>query len=208
MAAASASTDPRATRRAWARGRSRWVTATPFHGAPISTSSTREWPTIPAAATSSPTQPGSVQHPVRRASATRWESDTPSDAYEELKRRLSGPSPSLAAPIFLLRRECLQVSDEVFAFLRVGNGNAHLLPGDELLRVGEPARERLLAPDHARGSDRGGIRIARRRARLAPEHAAMRGPDLVLVHRVAGGAIGLVEILAPRRIARGRRRKA
>src|SRR5258706_8442629 len=190
--AADASTAPRATRRAWARARFPSATATPSRGAPMDTSSTRASRTIHAQVTSSPMAPGSAPRPAGRAWATSSASGTRSDPGFAWGH--SGRLFLWAARFFcLLAGLRLKVRDEIEPVLRGCDRDIHLLPGDELLRIGEPALERLGRPHHAGSGDRGRIGVTGGAAGLAAEHPAMRRPAARLVERVAAAAFRLVE---------------
>src|SRR2546422_5654531 len=100
-------------------------------------------------------------------------------------------------PAYLQRA---QERHDVLARLRIAHLHVHRLPGNELLRLGEPGVERLLVPDDGRALQRRGIVEALARAGLAAEHAAVRWADAVVVDRVAAHAARFVQRLAVDRV--------
>lgn len=51
----------------------------------------------------------------------------------------------------------LEEADEVLAFLGLGDGEVHVVAGDEGVGVGEPAVEGELVPDDVRVLEHGGV---------------------------------------------------
>src|SRR5882724_1506320 len=102
-----------------------------------------------------------------------------SDAlFEALPFCLTGPGRNSFHLLFGGRR-LLQVGDQVGAILCLGHVDAHALTGRDLLRIGEPAVERVFVPDHARGLQCVGVGEAGGLRGSATENTTMRRTNAV-----------------------------
>ena len=96
-----------------------------------------------------------------------------------------------------------QVCDDVLALGYIGNGDPHLLSGNEFLGIGQPFFQRLVRPDDGRRLECGGVGKVGDGAGFASEQPAMRGAGTVIFDRMAGRAALPIGIFAFGRIAGG-----
>src|SRR5690606_2647706 len=104
-------------------------------------------------------------------------------------------------------RHARQPGHQVGPFLRVLDARiSHLGAGQCAEWILQEAIQSFLGPDDTRTGHRPRIGIVRQTARPTPQKAAMLRPAAVAVERVAGDA-SLIDLLAPPRIGRLRRRR-